>query len=329
MDGTEQIAFQTHADCSRQAGRLSSGGAPRADWSLKGRRRRLAIGRQLADRLQRVPWSAGGDVVDARARLDTNRVRQVRAGTGDGSPVGWAASPRLRNIGDDRMRYWKGSIALSPTQDYPLLQQVLRSNFVTHRQLYDLLRLDYHATSRNAFNNRVRRLVKHQYLVRDEIALRRDGYVYSISDIGASELIGLGEYYTGPTRRPKDGQLPRGVYHALELNQIHLALKRSQQLVRWMYDTEIHSRNELSENGYAKDYDAVVTVRNDGGERTFALEYEHGPGMEGPFYDLLSAAPAEGLRLIRTLVVVGHLLRLFRRGLRRLDDVLHSGLRVW
>ena len=54
------------------------------------------------------------------------------------------------------MRYWKGSIALSPTQDYPLLQQVLRSNFVTHRQLYDLLKFDYHATSRNAFNNRVR-----------------------------------------------------------------------------------------------------------------------------------------------------------------------------
>src|SRR5271157_2904564 len=80
MDGTEQIAFQTHADCSRQAGRLSSGGAPRADWSLKGRRRRLAIGGQLADRLQRVPWSAGGDVVDARARLGTNRVRQVVPG---------------------------------------------------------------------------------------------------------------------------------------------------------------------------------------------------------------------------------------------------------
>src|SRR5271165_1215271 len=154
--------------------------------------------------------------------------------------VGSAAGAGLRNIGGNRMRYWKGSIALSPTQDFPLLQQVLRSNFVTHRQLYDLLTLDYHATSRNAFNNRVRRLVKHQYLVRDEIALRRDGYVYSISDIGASELIGLGEYYTGPTRRPKDGQVPRGVYHALELNQIHLALKRSQQLVRWMYDTEIH-----------------------------------------------------------------------------------------
>ena len=36
------------------------------------------------------------------------------------------------------MRYWKGSIAISPTQDYPLLQQVLRSTFVTHQQLYAL-----------------------------------------------------------------------------------------------------------------------------------------------------------------------------------------------
>jgi hypothetical protein len=191
------------------------------------------------------------------------------------------------------MRYWKGSIALSPTQDYPLLQQVLRSNFVTHRQLYDLLRLDYHATSRNAFNNRVRRLVKHQYLVRDEIALRRDGYVYSISDIGASELIGLGEYYTGPTRRPKDGRLPRGVCHALERNQIHLALKRSQQLVRWMYDTEIHSRNELTDNRYAKDYDAVVTVRNDGVERTFALEYERSPKARKDYLDISANIAAE------------------------------------
>jgi hypothetical protein len=45
------------------------------------------------------------------------------------------------------MRYWKGSIALSPTQDYPLLRQVLRSTFITHRQLYELLKLDFHAHS--------------------------------------------------------------------------------------------------------------------------------------------------------------------------------------
>ena len=172
------------------------------------------------------------------------------------------------------MRYWKGSIAISPTQDYPLLQQVLRSTFVTHQQLYAFLKLDYRTTSRNAFNNRVLRLVKHDYLIRDEIPHKTEGYIYSISDKGGAELIGLGEYYTGPTRRPKDGQIPRAIYHAIELNEIHLALKRSQQLVRWMAEAEIHSRNELTEDRYCKDYDAVVTVKNDIGERRFALEYE-------------------------------------------------------
>lgn len=105
----------------------------------------------------------------------------------------------------------------------------------------------------------------------------------------------MGEYYTGPTRRPKDGQLPRGVYHALELNQIYLALKRSQQLVRWMYDTEIRSRNELSDKGYAKDYDAVVTVRNDSGERTFALEYERTPKARRDYLEISANIAAESV----------------------------------
>ena len=172
------------------------------------------------------------------------------------------------------MRYWKGSIALSPIRDYPLLRQVLRSTFITHGQLYEFMRLQYCATSRNAFNNRLLRLVKHDYLVRDEVPFRTEGYVYSISARGAAELAGLGEYYTGLPRRPVDGQLPKAVYHAIDLNEIHLALKRSEQLVRWTPDTEIRSRNEFTDSGYKKDYDAVVTVRSDGKERTFALEYE-------------------------------------------------------
>ena len=111
------------------------------------------------------------------------------------------------------MRYWKGSIALSPTQDYPLLRQVLLSTFITHRQLYELLKLDFHAHSRNAFNNRALRLVKNQYLVRDETPYRSEGYVYSISEKGASELVGLGEYHTGSAARPRwtacQSRLPR------------------------------------------------------------------------------------------------------------------------
>ena len=148
------------------------------------------------------------------------------------------------------MRYWRGSIALSPIRDYPLLRQVLRSTFITHGQLYEFMRLEYCATSRNAFNNRVLRLVRHDYLVRDEVPFRAEGYVYSISTRGAAELASLGEYYTGVPRRTVSGALPKPIYHAIDLNAIHLVLKRSGQLVRWTADTEIRSRNEFTDSGY-------------------------------------------------------------------------------
>jgi len=193
------------------------------------------------------------------------------------------------------MRYWKGSITLSPTQDHPLLRQVLRSTFVTHRQLYDFMRLEYCTSSRHSFNNRVLRLVQHNYLVRDESPFKADGPVYSISEIGALEVMGLGECYTGPARRQKDGTLSKTVYHALDLNEIHLALKRSTLLTGWTSDTEIRSRNELGSRCYCKDYDAVVTVRADGNERRFALEYERTPKTRKDYLRISSEIEREKL----------------------------------
>src|ERR1700757_4385219 len=86
------------------------------------------------------------------------------------------------------MRYWKGSIALSSTRDYPLLQHVLQSGFVTHNQLFELLKLDYCVSSRNAFNNRVLRLVKHGLLIRRERLVANRDIVYSLSRLAASAL---------------------------------------------------------------------------------------------------------------------------------------------
>ena len=193
------------------------------------------------------------------------------------------------------MRYWKGSIALSPTQDYPLLRQVLRSTFVTHRQLYDFMRLEHCTTSRHSFNNRVLRLVRHDYLFRNEGLFKTDGPVYSISEIGALEVIGLGECYTGSLRRTSNGLLPQAVYHAYDLNEIHLALKRSALLTGWTSDTEIRSQNELGRLGCCKDYDAMVTVRVDGRERKFALEYERTPKTRRDYLRISSEIDRETL----------------------------------
>ncbi len=175
------------------------------------------------------------------------------------------------------MRYWKGSISLSPTRDYPLLRQVLHSGFITHNQLFEFLRLDYSASSRSAFNNRVHRLVKHGLLIRQEMFFVNREVVYSVSHAGASELVGRGEHYVQPAGKPRSNSAQSALHHSLELNEIHLALKHSGTLVYWMPETEIRSRNDLTTNGYWKYYDAIVTVRLGGQDCKFALEYERTP----------------------------------------------------
>ena len=175
------------------------------------------------------------------------------------------------------MRYWKGSIVLSPTRDYPLLRQVLHSGFVTHNQLFEFLRLDYSASSRNAFNNRVHRLLKHGLLVRREMSFVNREAIYSVTQAGALELAGRGEHYVQPAGNARSTIAQSGFHHSLELNEIHLALKRSRTLVYWMPETEIRSRNDLTPAGYCKYYDAVVTVRLAGQDCRFALEYERTP----------------------------------------------------
>ena len=183
------------------------------------------------------------------------------------------------------MRYWKGSIALSPKQDYPLLRQVLHSGFITHNQLFEFLRLDYCVTSRNAFNNRVLRLLKHGLLTRrEQPSVNRDA-VYSLSEAGALELAGSGEQFVHSTQTGS-ARLPSFLHHSLELNEIHLALKRTGSLVYWMPETEIRSRNDLTSQGYSKYYDAVVVVRLRQRDCKFALEYERTPKAARHYFDI-------------------------------------------
>src|SRR5258708_530890 len=66
---------------------------------------------------------------------------------------------------------------------------------VVEGQLFEFLRLDYCASSRNAFSNRVLRLVEHGLLTRHELPFINREIVYSVSESGASDLTGKGEYH--------------------------------------------------------------------------------------------------------------------------------------
>ena len=189
------------------------------------------------------------------------------------------------------MRYEKGTMELSPARDIPLLQQVLRSGFVTGNQLYEFMRLEQTEGSRQAFDHRVRRLVGHGLIEKRPGLARGRHQVYSISKDGASVLIDAGELFAG--RRNVD-VVKQSCAHWLELNEVHLALWRSRALVRWTPATEICSQN-LTSYRYAKDYDAVVAVGCDGGEARFALEYERTPKTLGAYGEIANTLEDETL----------------------------------
>jgi len=98
--------------------------------------------------------------------------------------------------------------------------------------------------------------------------------VYSITAEGVLQLAAVGESYVGTTGRAKFGGREPQAAHATELNNIQLSLLRAGRLVRWVSEVEIRSRNMVREFAYAKDYDAILTVRLEDGNATFALEYE-------------------------------------------------------
>jgi len=175
------------------------------------------------------------------------------------------------------MRYPKGSIQLNQSRDFPLLRQILRSEFVTHSQLFEFTQLNHYERSRNSFHWRIRRLVDRGLVLRQTLVAGTGDAVYSVANSAATLLQSMGEYCLVGCVRTDVEKANRNVLHAIGLNEIHLSALRAGLLVRWMGSMEIRSQNELTTFGFAKDYDAIVTVRTDIGERRFALEYERTP----------------------------------------------------
>ncbi len=175
------------------------------------------------------------------------------------------------------MRYPKSSIQLNEARDLPLLRQILHSEFAAHSQLLEFMRLEHYEQNRNSFNWRLRRLANSRLVVRHAPSADGGEVVYSLASIGVEFLQGRGENCLFARDRSGGRHAERSVLHALELNEIHLSALRAGVLVRWTAAPEIRSQNELTEFGFAKDYDAIVTVQTDASEYRFALECERSP----------------------------------------------------
>ena len=175
------------------------------------------------------------------------------------------------------MRYPKDSIQLSQSRDLPLLRQILYSEFVTHSQLFDFMRLNHYERSRKSFDWRLRRMVDRALVRRQTTPGCTGEFVYSVASGAAMLLQARGEYCLIGRSRFNGKEAERSVLHAIGLNEIQLSVLRAGLLVRWIGSMEVRSQNELTGFGFAKDYDAVVTVRSETAEERFALEYERSP----------------------------------------------------
>jgi hypothetical protein len=113
----------------------------------------------------------------------------------------------------------------------------------------------------------------------------------------------MGEYCLVGRDRFNGKEAERSVLHAIELNEIHLSVLRAGLLVRWIGSMEIRSQNELTGFGFAKDYDAVLTVRADVGEQRFALEYERSPKPMRYYRDVAASLNREA-HVFRVLYLV-------------------------
>jgi hypothetical protein len=203
------------------------------------------------------------------------------------------------------MRYPTGSIQLNQSRDLPLLRQILRSEFVTQSQLFEFMQLGHYERSRNSFHWRMRRLVGRGLVLRRTLVAGTGDAVYSIASDAAALLQSLGEYCLVGCSRGGAENATRNALHAIVLNDIQLSALRAGLLVRWMGPMEIRSQNELTAFGFAKDYDAIVTVRTDIGERRFALEYERTP-KSAKRYRAIAACVSQEVHVNRLLYLAAN-----------------------
>jgi hypothetical protein len=207
------------------------------------------------------------------------------------------------------MRYAKGSIDLHDVKDKAILRFVADSSYVTHSQLYEFARLDYYEYNRPVFNWRIRRMVAGKLVRKQFVPILHGEALYSINRAGIQALERLGTYYLGANLEGAEAhefQVP----HALEVNNIRLALLRTGRLWSWVPESLIRILNVSPVSAYAKVYDGIAEVNLEGRAVKFAVEYER--TLKSPAkYEKIPAAIEAEKRLNIFLYLVPALALLF------------------
>ena len=170
--------------------------------------------------------------------------------------------------------YARGTTAINPKRDIPLLLVLRNSRFITRRQLYEILELGGYEYSFKSFEWRIQRLSKAKCISEIEDDLGVGSAVYRIATRGLMHLETHGYYSIVLNSRTQCPAHVSLVHHSLALNGIRLALARAKLLAAWQSEIETASANTVSLNPLRKNYDAVIDVWNGDQISRFGLEYE-------------------------------------------------------
>jgi hypothetical protein len=225
------------------------------------------------------------------------------------------------------MRYLKGTIEVNPAYDEPILTWTLRCGFVSTEQLWRFLTAEGLRLPRRSFSWRLQRLVEHGLMQRCHVPTIAREAVYAMDALGVAHMMGRGEYCAGASDRFERVKDSTAILHTLDLNEIRLTLQETGVLIQWLSDTEIRTQNEFTTFGYAKDYDAVVTVRVDSCEVDFALEYERTPKAAKRYMEIRKAIDAETRMTMFLYVAVNfHVLNYVMQFFERSRKQVYFGL---
>src|SRR5581483_9312811 len=189
------------------------------------------------------------------------------------------------------MRFAKGSIVISEDGDVPLLREVRNSKFVSRDQLFWLLNVNGDL-SRSTYFYRLERLLRRDYVRTLPGLCWQGSVVYSIARPGLLALEGHGDLNLVLHSRTRHLPKPYRAYHALELNEIRLALARSSLLAGWLSGLQIASTNLLVSK-FQQDYDALVNIGVGDKIHEFALEYHRSLATAGTYRTMRDALGAE------------------------------------
>ena len=190
------------------------------------------------------------------------------------------------------MRYPKGSLILSETTDIPVLRKAFQGGHVTASQLYRALNPVFDRRQWKSFVRRLGHLSERNFLVRSVVDAMPEP-VFALGEEGARSLQGR-----LPTAIEAGARIGRcmnrdHIWHDVELFEMHLKLRQTGAVISWMFEPEIRADNELTSFGYAKDYDAIVTLRCAGKTGTVALEYERTPKSTKEYQRIAAALNVE------------------------------------